>query len=119
MRGLNSTSQTGRIIGGFDANGIRGGLRMGLGCATPDTYKLTAAERAACLDRLGAEAKGARAMGLNMDATKQAEFERLAACRAASTQRGVPGSTTQSDTTGSIGGLGANPRLRDCRPQDR
>ena len=116
LRGLNPNSATGRVIGGFDANGVRGGLRMGLGCATPDTYKLTPEERAACLDRFGAEAKSARALGLNMDPTKQAGFDRAAACRAASLERGVPGSTGQSDTTGTLRGLGANPRLRDCPP---
>jgi hypothetical protein len=109
----------GRIVG-FDDNGVRGGLRMTLGCLNPETYKLTAAERAACLARLAAQAKNAAMMGINISPAKQAEFDRQRACHAANAAGGaVPRSSEGSADTGSIAGLGANARLRDCRPTDR
>jgi hypothetical protein len=106
----------GPVVGFGDA--LRGGLRMRLGCATPDTYKLSPQERAECLRRLAEEAKAAVEMGINIPPAKQAEFDRQRACHAATTQGGVPSSTSQT-TGGSTRGLGDPLRLRDCGPGDR
>jgi hypothetical protein len=110
-------TSNGRIVG-FDDN--RGGLRMTLGCLNPETYKLTAAERAACLERLAAQARNAAAMGINISPAKQADFDRQRACHAANAAGGaVPRSSEGSPDTGAIVGLGSNARLRDCGPGDR
>lgn len=112
-------TSNGRIVG-FDDNGVGGGLRMTLGCLNPETYKLSAAERAACLARLAAQAKNAAMMGINISPAKQAEFDRQRACHAATAAGGgLPRSSEGSADTGSIAGLGSNARLRDCRPTDR
>ena len=95
-------------IQGFDDNGVRTGLRMQLGCLNPETYHLGPEERAECLRRLADEAKRAQAMGPNIPSAKQADYDRVAACHSATAAREVP-----------VGGLGANPRLRDCGPGDR
>jgi hypothetical protein len=108
----------GRIVG-FEGGGGGGGLRMQRGCLTPETYRLTPEERAACLDRVGAEAQGRRPLGLNIPADKQAEYDRQAACHAANVAAAIPRSNQESDATGKILGLGDNPRLRDCGPGDR
>jgi hypothetical protein len=97
---------------------LRGGLSMRLGCLNPETYKLTAAEKAACLDRFGAQARGARELGLNIPDAKQAEYDRQTACRRAYRDQGFPGSNDPSDG-GSIRGLGTNPSLKACGPGDR
>jgi hypothetical protein len=104
-------------VAGF-GDALRGGLRMRLGCATPDTYKLTAAERAECLRRFGEQAAAAREMGINIPPAKQAEFDRQRACHAATAAGGVPGSASPT-TDSAITGLGDSPRLRDCGPGDR
>ena len=108
----------GQIVGGFD-DGIRGGLRMRLGCASPDTYKLTAAERAACLQQLANVAKTTPQLGLNIAPGKLGDLNRAAACHAATSGKEVPGSSADNDSTGKIRGLGSNPRLRDCGPGER
>jgi hypothetical protein len=108
----------GHIVG-FEKDGLRGGLRMRLGCENPETYHLTPEEKAECLRRLAEQAKAAAAMGPNIPEAKQAEYERQRACHAATTSAGIPSSTSQSDSTGRILGLGANARLRDCGPGDR
>jgi hypothetical protein len=108
----------GHIVG-FEKDGLRGGLRMRLGCENPDTYHLTPEEKAECLRRLAEQAKAAAAMGPNIPEAKQAEYDRQRACHAPTTSAGIPSSTSQSDTTGKILGLGANARLRDCGPGDR
>ncbi|MDB5460628.1 MAG: hypothetical protein JWO72_2369, partial [Caulobacteraceae bacterium] len=105
----------GRIVG-FDDHGVRTGLRMRLGCVSPDTYHLTPEERAECLRRLADEAKTAQAMGPNIPAAKQAEYDRSVACRSSARAGSIPGSS--ADSSGSIRGLGASPRLRDCGPGD-
>jgi hypothetical protein len=92
---------------------------MTQGCLTPETYRLTPEERAACLDRVGAAAQGRRPLGLNIPADKQAEYDRQAACHAANVAAAIPRSNQESDSTGRIRGLGDNPRLRDCGPGDR
>jgi hypothetical protein len=110
-------TSNGHIVG-FDD--VRGGLRMTLGCLNPETYKLTAAERAACLERLAAQARSAGAMGINISPAKQADFDRQRACHAANAAGGaVPRSSEGSPDTGAIVGLGSNARLRDCGPGDR
>jgi hypothetical protein len=108
----------GHIVG-FEKDGLRGGLRMRLGCENPDTYHLTPEEKAECLRRLAEQAKAAAAMGPNIPEAKQAEYDRQRACHAATASAGIPSSTSQSDSTGKILGLGANARLRDCGPGDR
>jgi hypothetical protein len=105
----------GRIVG-FEAGG---GLRMTRGCLTPETYRLTPEERAACLNRVGVEVGGGSRLGLNIPADKQAEYDRQAACHAANVAAATPRSNQESDATGRIRGLGDNPRLRDCGPGDR
>lgn len=107
----------GRIVG-FDDN-LRNGLRMRLGCASPDTYRLTLEEKAECLRRLADQARGARAMGPNIPADKQADYDRWASCHAGTAAGAVPRSSGEDASTGSIRGLGFNPRLRDCGPGDR
>lgn len=106
------------VLGGYDYKGARGGLSMRLGCATPDTYHLTPEERAACLQRFGAGARGAADLGPNIPADKQAEYDRQVACRNAYTRQSTPGSASAS-TGASIAGLGYNPSLKACRPGDR
>jgi len=108
----------GRITG-FDAEGFHGGLRMRLGCATPETYKLSPEDKAACLARLAEEAKVARAMGPNIPLDKQAQYDRQQACHARTEQDGTPTSTAQSEDGSKTLGLGDPPRLRDCGPGDR
>lgn len=108
----------GQIVG-FEKDGIRWGLRMRLGCENPDTYHLSPEEKAECLRRLAEQAKAAAAMGPNIPEAKQALYDRQQACHAATTSSGIPSSTSQSDATGKILGLGANARLRDCGPGDR
>jgi hypothetical protein len=105
----------GRIVG-FETGG---GLRMTRGCLTPETYRLTPEERAACLNRVGAEAGGGRALEPNIPAGKQADYDRYEACHSRNSGGATPGSTAESATTGQIRGLGDNPRLRDCGPGDR
>jgi hypothetical protein len=117
--GSGSQPFNGRIVG-FDDNGVRGGLRMRLGCENPDTYHLSPEDKAACLRRLAEEAKAAAGLGINIPEGKQAQYDRQAACHTATTARGaVPGSTSASASTGRVTGLGDNPRLRDCGPGDR
>jgi hypothetical protein len=108
----------GHIVG-FENDGLRGGLRMRLGCENPETYHLSPEEKAECLRRLAEQAKAAAMMGPNIPEAKQAEYERQRACHAATISGGIPNSTAQSDSTGKILGLGANARLRDCGPGDR
>jgi hypothetical protein len=107
----------GNIVGGFDT-GAAHGLRLRLGCASPDTYHLTAAERAECLSRLADQAKTTKEMGINIPEAKQADYDRYVACHNAYTNQSTPTST--SDSAGaSISGLGSNPSLRQCGPGDR
>ena len=107
----------GAINGGFDAGGLRG-LRSTLGCASPDTYRLTPEERAACLQRLAQEARNATPLGPNIPAAKQAEYDRYTACHRAYNAAAISPSGAASDGT-SVRGLGANPSLKDCGPGDR
>ena len=107
----------GAINGGFDAGGLRG-LRTTLGCASPDTYRLTPEERAACLQRLAQEAKNAPSLGLNIPAAKQAEYDRYTACHRAYNAAAIAPSGAASDGT-SVRGLGSNPSLKECGPGDR
>jgi hypothetical protein len=93
------------------------GLRMRLGCLNPDTYHLTADERAECLRRLAAAARDTAPMGINIAPEKQAEYDRQRACHNANIGAGMPAGTSESST--GIRGLGDNPRLRDCGPGDR
>jgi hypothetical protein len=106
----------GRIVG-FEAGG--GGLRMTRGCLTPETYRLTPEERAACLNRVGVEVGGGSRLGLNIPADKQAEYDRQAACHAANVAAATPRSNEESNAAGGIKGLGNIARLRDCGPGDR
>ena len=53
----------GEVNGGFAPGGLKGGLRTTLGCASPDTYRLTPEEREACLLRLGREGKDGPSFG--------------------------------------------------------
>jgi hypothetical protein len=104
-------------INGFEAGG---GLRMTLGCLNPETYHLTPVERAACLARAAQMAKDAKPMGPNIATAKQAEFDRLRACHAATDLRGAAlPSSSGGGGAGTIAGLGSQPRLRDCGPGDR
>lgn len=106
------------IGGGFgDAAALRG-LRTTLGCANPETYRLTAEEREACLQRLAHEAKAATDLGPNIPAAKQAEYDRYTACRRAYNAAGISPSGSESAGT-TIRGLGPNPSPRDCGPGDR
>ncbi len=106
------------VIGGFDT-GARSGMSLRLGCASPDTYRLSPEDRAACLRRLAEEAKSAADLGPNIPANKQAEYDRQAACHAATRGGGaLPSSGGASDGT-SIAGMGSNPTLRQCGPGDR
>lgn len=107
----------GRITGGFQAPGLKG-LRTTLGCASPDTYRLTPEERALCLQRLAKEAQNARELGINIPAAKQAEYDRYTACHRAYNAASIAPSGSQSDGT-SVRGLGSNPSLKDCGPGDR
>jgi hypothetical protein len=62
-------------------NGAKGGLRTTLGCENPDVYKLTAEERAACLQRFGQRAKDAPDLGLAVAAGKKAQYDSYEACQ--------------------------------------
>ena len=116
--GLPKPNAAAGVLGGYDLKGTRSGMSMRLGCATPDTYRLTPEDRAACMQRLGALAQGAHDLGPNIPANKQADYDHQVACRNAYTRQATPGSGAASDGT-SIAGLGANPSLKDCRPGDR
>jgi hypothetical protein len=107
----------GEVNGGFSTGGFKG-LRTTLGCASPDTYRLTAEERAACLQRLGREAKNAPDLGPDILAAKQAAYDRYTACHRAYNAAGIAPSGAASEGT-SINGLGPNPSLKDCGPGDR
>jgi hypothetical protein len=102
----------------FGGSAPGAGMTMRLGCISPDTYKLTKEERAACLDRFGAAARGVGDLGPNIPADKQAEYDRGVACKRAYKGQGMPGSNDASDG-GSIKGLGVNPSLKACGPGDR
>jgi hypothetical protein len=93
-------------------------MHLRLGCATPDTYKMSAEDRAACLKRLAESAPGAHPLGINIPSAKQADYDRYTACHAALGGPNVPSSTSASAGT-AINGLGANPTLRQCGPGDR
>jgi hypothetical protein len=105
-------------LGDFRGSVPLNGMTMRLGCISPDTYRLTPEERAACLDRFGAAARGVGDLGPNIPADKQAEYDRQAACKRTYKDQGMPASNDASDGT-SVKGLGANPSLKACGPGDR
>lgn len=104
---------------GFD--GINGGLglrglRGGLDCDRPG---MTTEEHNACLQQLGARARGAPDMSLaNISAGKRAAFDRSASCHARIQKESIPNSAGGSAGT-SIAGLGSAPSLKECPPGDR
>jgi len=101
-------------IGGFDQHG----LHTTLGCLNQDTYHLSAADRAACLQRVAREAQGGADMGPNIPADKKAEYDHKVACRDAYANAPMP-SLADASTGTSLPGLGNVPSLRDCGPADR
>jgi hypothetical protein len=105
------------INGGY-GSGADTGMRLRLGCASPDTYHLSPEDRAACLNRLAQEAKAAAELNINIPSAKQAQWDRQSACQAAQRGQSVPTSTSSSEGT-SIRGMGDNPTLRQCGPGDR
>jgi hypothetical protein len=96
----------------------RNGLRTDLGCENPDAYKLSAEDRAACLQRFGARGRSGPDLGLNISARKQAEYDHDVACHKAYTLQSIPGSASGSSSI-SINGLGNNPSLKECGPGER
>jgi len=101
-------------ITGFDQHG----LHTTLGCLNQDTYHLSAADRAACLQRVARETQGAADMGPNIPPNKQAEYDHKVACRDAYAKEPTP--SLAADSTGSrLRGLGNVPALSDCSPADR
>jgi hypothetical protein len=105
------------VNGGFDAGALKG-MRGRLGCLNPETYRLTAEERAACLQRLAEEARNAPRLGPDIPAAKQAEYERYTACHRAYNAAAIAPSGSASDGA-SLRGLGSNPSLKECGPGDR
>ena len=101
-------------IAGFDQHG----LHTTLGCLNQDTYHLSAADRAACLQRVAREAQGAAAMGPNIPADKKAEYDHKVACRDAYSNAPMPAMADNSTGT-HLRGLGNVPSLTDCGPADR
>ena len=101
-------------IAGFGQNG----LHTTLGCLNQDTYHLSAADRAACLQRVAREAQGGADMGPNIPADKKAEYDHKVACRDAYANAPMPGLADASSGT-SLHGLGNVPSFRDCGPADR
>ncbi len=105
-------------LGDFRGSAPLNGMTMRLGCISPDTYRLTPEERAACLDRFGAAVRGVGDLGPNIPADKQAEYDRQTACRRIYKDQGMPASSDSSEGT-SVKGLGRNPTLKECGPGDR
>jgi hypothetical protein len=101
-------------IAGFDQKG----LHTTLGCLNQDTYHLSAADRAACLQRVAREAQGLRDLGPNIPADKKAEYDHKVACHDAYAGQATPG-VAEASTGTSIRGLGNVPSLTDCSPADR
>jgi hypothetical protein len=104
-------------------NGVNGGygskgLRQTLGCEDPETYKLTAEDRAICLQRFAQRANGAGDLGLGIPAKKQAEYDHFEACQNAYKRASIAGANQPSAGT-SITGLGPNPALTACGPSER
>jgi hypothetical protein len=97
---------------------VRTALRQGaVGCTNPNAVGLTAAERAACDEKLGKGAKDAPFLGLGLAAEKQKAFDQIAAHKEACRQyrAGMP-TANVSDPDGRVGmptGLGQSPALRD------
>ena len=102
-------------IAGF---GEGGGLHMTLGCLNPETYHLSAADRAACMKRLAREGQGARDLGPNIPNDKMAEYDRHVACHNAYSAQQTPG-IGEASTGTRLPGLGNVPSLEDCGPGDR
>lgn len=101
-------------IAGFGQHG----LHTTLGCLNQDTYHLSEADRAACMQRVAREAQGGADLGPNISAEKKAAFDHKVACREAYTNAPMP-SIAAGSTGSRLGGLGNVPSLRDCGPQDR
>jgi hypothetical protein len=101
-------------IAGFGQHG----LHTTLGCLNQDTYHLSEADRAACMQRVAREAQGGADLGPNIPADKKAEYDHKVACREAYANAPTPG--LAEDSTGTrLHGLGNVPALSDCGPQDR
>jgi hypothetical protein len=102
-------------IAGFGQNG----LHTTLGCLNQDTYHLSAADRAACLQRVAREARGDADLGPNIPPDKKAEYDHKVACHDAYTGAPMPSMADASTGGTSLRGLGNVPSLRDCGPADR
>jgi translation initiation factor IF-2 len=97
------------INGGYGAKG----MRQALGCEDPDTYKLSAEDRAACLERFGQRGRNAPDLGLAVAANKQAQYERYEACQNAYRRKGIAGATDKFEGS-SVAGL--VPMPKECLP---
>jgi translation initiation factor IF-2 len=105
-----------------DFNGINGinggygakGMRQALGCEDPDTYKLSAEDRAACLERFGQRGKNAPDLGLAVAANKQAQYDRYEACQNGYRRKqGVVGASEKFEGSAVAGVL---PMPKACLP---
>jgi hypothetical protein len=98
------------INGGYGAKG----MRQALGCEDPDTYKLSAEDRAACLERFGERGRNAPDLGLAVAANKQAQYDRYEACQNAyRRRRGNPGLTEKFEGSAVSGVV---PMPKECLP---
>ncbi len=93
------------------------GLRRSIGCADPEAYHLSAAERDECRRRLGAGARNVAALPLMIGPEKRAAFDRSLHCRRIYHDAPMPIGTAASNT--GIAGLGYVPSLRECPAGDR
>jgi hypothetical protein len=98
---------------------FRSSARIHLGCADPDPFHLTPGERDVCGQKLAEAAKTAKPLTLEPPEAKDADYQRKQRCHELYKRQGIPSSVGRDDSTGSVAGLGYNPSLRECGPQDR
>ena len=98
--------------------GLKPGLSGRLGCDDPLGFHLTEAQLAVCQNNLGATARTARPLDLNIsDANRQA-YDRTVRCHG--TNGGaMPQSDAPSNGAGGMKGLGYIQTLKDCPPSSR
>ncbi len=81
----------------------------GMGCDSPDAVRMTRQERDRCAERLGAGAKTATYLGQGLSRAKQAEFDAIAAHKAAVRkykEAPIPPGLATSGAAGGLTGLG-------------
>ena len=100
---------------GDDAKGIRPSLTGRLGCDDPMSFHLTDAQKARCENNVGAAARAAKSLNLDIADAKLRAYDRAARCHAAATGA-MPASASGE---GASKGLGYVPSLKECPPGDR